>query len=1192
MPDFGPFSVDPAQVSGLGGANFGQFVSRLLAAETATYGMSGTTLETTYLENVGDGGVDAALRGARETEWIPPGGSAWQFKAGNLSPAGCKAELKGAAWAAEILRTGGTYRLVLGISLTAQKIASRRDELVEAAVELGITDAASRIDVIAADQLARWIESFPALAVSPLLRSTGIVGQTFELWSQSSRHSTTWVSSADRDLQISSLRAAISGNSQRDIRLDGVSGLGKTRLVLEALRGQSFEPIVVYSGAADAFPVTVLYQLQAQQRSAVIVIDECDRKQHEIYAQALTTGSALRLITIGEPGGSSTRSPIMSLGAFGDQSMEQLLRANRPNLSHEASRIVVQIASGNIDYALKLAQAAVMGGLESAGRVVTEDDIRTFFATQLPDGQLFLASCALALFSRFGFVGEPGAEIDAIATGVGLSPRDLRSAVHELQRRGLLSKQGRFRSVGPYPVAVYLAAKGWEEFGHQIVADLLPSLDSELTERLFRRAAEIGELDTASAAITAVLGADGLLSSLDVISRDSNSGLLQHFAVLAPDAVADRLAELITDASEEDLIHARGIRRDLVWTLEKLAWHSKTFAISADALLRLAIAENETYSNNASGTWVECFGAMLPRTAASPLVRMGYLEARAISEDNRVRRLLVRAATRALDPHESLVESGERYGGVVLEPRGTAETFAEVWAYRNAAIDLLAALTTDPDESVSDEATKHLVGSLHGLLEIPANREHLGATIAGLSPSVIARARVEVEELRSLFDRVGTEDGRPAALSSFVGLLPDETSAERLEVLASTKTWDRETKDLAKELADVARMADGTNPSAALLSLLDGEAEVPAAYAIGWALHLLGVDYSDGVAKLAPIAETPNSAALIGFLHILVNDGDTDAFDRYLDEADLSPLVALQYSVRGVRSEAAIARVNRLAETVPVVTGARVLFAWMHGADEAESARYLRLWQERIASQEDYNAVIDFAAMQVFRKSGPLAGLDPAIAELILLRRDYPNLGQESWDWTVLVRRQLESNPLAVVKLIADLVDVDALSAFSGSEEAKLLQEAVRLTEGAGWIELMDRLEQGQWRLSITVQEWLGNVATVEMARHWVGDNVERARTLANVTKPQGELLPPMAKYLIDEFGRDTKVSSYLVGQYISGMWSGNESDRITSQVAEVQSWISEHGQSGAVNSWGRKLIASLQSRHRRVVEEEEERGW
>lgn len=94
MPDYGPFAVDPTKVSGLGGARFGQFVSRLLAAEQAVAAVKGSILDTLSIENMADAGVDARLRHAEATTWVPTGDSAWQFKAGDLSPAECKAELE------------------------------------------------------------------------------------------------------------------------------------------------------------------------------------------------------------------------------------------------------------------------------------------------------------------------------------------------------------------------------------------------------------------------------------------------------------------------------------------------------------------------------------------------------------------------------------------------------------------------------------------------------------------------------------------------------------------------------------------------------------------------------------------------------------------------------------------------------------------------------------------------------------------------------------------------------------------------------------------------------------------------------------------------------------------------------------------------------------------------------------------
>ena len=140
IDEFGPFSVDPAQLTGLGGALFQELVNRLLAAEVAAAALSSVNLRTSYQSNVKDQGVDARLEAARATAWVPTGDSAWQFKAGTLGPEGCADELAEATFAHEIIRNGGTYRLVLGKGLEAKPIEDREAKLREKAAELGFID--------------------------------------------------------------------------------------------------------------------------------------------------------------------------------------------------------------------------------------------------------------------------------------------------------------------------------------------------------------------------------------------------------------------------------------------------------------------------------------------------------------------------------------------------------------------------------------------------------------------------------------------------------------------------------------------------------------------------------------------------------------------------------------------------------------------------------------------------------------------------------------------------------------------------------------------------------------------------------------------------------------------------------------------------------------------------------------------
>jgi hypothetical protein len=166
--DLGPFDVSVSQISTLG-SGFTVFVNRLLSTEADGHHLRGSQLALNDVETIADGGVDAGIRDAPDgSAWIPPGDSAWQFKRSGLGPTACGDELRGATWAHEYLRNGGSYVLVLGAPFSDTLIERRRKKLSEAAIQLGLLseDDPERLRVYDAGALARWASQHPALAVS------------------------------------------------------------------------------------------------------------------------------------------------------------------------------------------------------------------------------------------------------------------------------------------------------------------------------------------------------------------------------------------------------------------------------------------------------------------------------------------------------------------------------------------------------------------------------------------------------------------------------------------------------------------------------------------------------------------------------------------------------------------------------------------------------------------------------------------------------------------------------------------------------------------------------------------------------------------------------------------------------------------------------------------------------------------
>jgi hypothetical protein len=1184
----GPFNVPAESVTRLG-ASFTPVVNRLLDLEAASAGLSGESLTTTYKENMGDEGVDAGLRRATKTRWIPAGNSAWQFKAGDKSPAECAAELDKSPAALEVMMAGGSYRMVLGAALNDKKIRKRRQELEAKAKALGVTPAAGMIEVLDANALARWIEAHPTLAVSPVLGGIDTVAQNYASWSRSNRHVSIWVPSTSRELLRTRVQALVTGSNQLDLHIAGASGLGKTRAVMESFRGTPYESLVLYIHAADALSPNLVPRLLNQHRAGVVVVDDCGGKRHEGLAQVLPVNSKLRLVTIGEPDSYIPQSPQVVLEPLSNDVLDDIVKRNEPNLWTEARRVVVDAAGGNVRWALLLANG-VMRENVNPSELITADAIRAFITKTLPGGLDFLACSALALFTRIGYERELSEELDLVAGALGFDPADLRAAARALQENGLLSAQGRYRSIAPHPLAIYLANVGWQEFGDRIVQSLLPQIPLHMADRLFTRAGQMGNASATASAVAHILGPNGPFSSLESISVGGNSRLLIQLSIIAPDEVVQHLAELLEAASLENLQHASGVRRDLVWSLGKLVWHSRTFEQAADALLRLALAENETYSNNATGTWSELFGLMLPGTAARPAVRLRYLERHATDVRAVARKLVAGAAASALTPHESILVSGELQGGFIVEARGTPSTYEEAWEYQRGAIKLLGSLARDVALGVREQALNALVTAIHPLLSNVHVREFFFDTLGGLDEQGLRRVRTEAAHLEALFARATDVDDRVDGLELLKQKLPATSPEEELQVLAHARRWDFEDGELQTRVLDVLRKLPQTRVLAVVGQLLRQE-DLPAAYELGAGLHAT-MPSSMVPEFLAGLADGSNSPALVGYLQEQVEAGVDDAFDAFLDSElgqALPPATRIGLTVRARPSEAGWERLESLLPGVPVSQAAARLFGWHIDMPMPRLAWLLTLWLPTICDQLDYNAAVDFVAMVLHRHAETQLDVDPLVGRLVAARTSYPELGQQGWDWAQLAKRQLTSDPMGLVQTLAVLLEKGSLHIFAGTEESQVFEDALAAAGEQAVRFVLDKIHAGSWIMQMNLRGWVKPLYELPVAADWIGDNAERATTVASITHVAGDEPNATVRLLLDRFGSDDRVGGELAGNFISGSWTGNESDRIAGQIEQLQKWISSQGEPQGVKRWARRMVVNLQRRQATVLQEEAE---
>jgi len=237
---------------------------------------------------------------------------------------------------------------------------------------------------------------------------------------------------------------------------------------------------------------------------------------------------------------------------------------------------------------------------------------------------------------------------------------------------------------------------------------LLSALPAEGRARLLRRIQQLpGETIEV---FIAELFQHGQLRDFRTALEDVQ--LLRLLAPAAPVETANLLEVGLSNLSREERLQlSAGIRRDLVWTIEELLFRAETSAAAMRCLRLLAEAETETYSNNATHIFEECFYPLhpqLPLTLHDRLVAVRELAAADATKQSKM--MAIRAGASAFNNNRvgylRRSEGSEPFDAV---PR---MTYGEIHDYLQAVLDELRQLMRDEDVEVNTKAGAAFVHAL------------------------------------------------------------------------------------------------------------------------------------------------------------------------------------------------------------------------------------------------------------------------------------------------------------------------------------------------------------------------------------------------------------------------------------------------------------------------------------------------
>ncbi len=723
----GLFKVSGEHVAVLTERKLVLLVRKLINAEALSEGIGMDRIHIASNVTEPDGGEDGRIEwseGPERTRFLPSRFCQFQMKATDIGPSEAGDDVIDKAGVVKsmvrsVLSAGGTYVMMCGRSYAKKKIESREAAIRKRLATAGMTPSPSQVQFRDADQIADWVNTHPPVAAW-LLQETqpGMVGPFRDWLHWAGRHdyeSSPWIPDSRLDDFQDKLRALVA--PLRGVaRVVGLSGRGKSRLTLEALGPTTEEErtqvrlcdLVLYAVeqevGSEAVKGIVQNLVDAGLR-AVVVVDRCPQESHGYLAAMIKrSGSRLSLVTIDHeiPRGDVLPNETLLVEVAPASVIEGILKQSASRTSDADRPRLVRLASG----------------FPQLARLIGDSWLQDISIASAPDTVLFnrillgrdrsdaaQIETSAMLLSVFGLVGvKPPLEgdLDSIAElGLGTSSSDLRKTIDDLVERRVAQMRGRLVTLQPRPVALHLAERQWRAWNsatwdHVLFGRISPRLRKQAAQQL----AVLNKMPISVDVVRHVCRIDGPIDSLGALCEPGNAELISSLAEIDADIVISLLERLLVGVSQETLRAISGdARRHIVWALEKVAFVSKTFERGALLLLELALAENESWGNNASGQFKALFPVLLGNTEAGPEDRLLLLDDVLRTNDPARLKLAVKALQAG-----AKVDSFTRTIGVEIHGSRPAmepwrpELWKDAWSYVRECANRIAAIATGSDD--------------------------------------------------------------------------------------------------------------------------------------------------------------------------------------------------------------------------------------------------------------------------------------------------------------------------------------------------------------------------------------------------------------------------------------------------------------------------------------------------------------
>ena len=434
-------------------------------------------------------------------------------------------------------------------------------------------------------------------------------------WSAMPEHDTNkiqWEGDELREGAGIQIRELFDKSGFQHVHIGGEAGVGKTRFALEICKAATWKNRVLYGLDFSSDIEKEIRKISELKSGIVLVVDEINDTEELKKLRRICEGHEnIKLLTMGHAKIDDQEfSYFIVLKIMSEDAIVKIVNRWHGRIySHDFSRYVAHWVGGYVrlakvfSFALHNLITKDKRGFAGVKELLGQKPIIQLIKELYDDSDLKYLH-VLSLLRVIEFKNDVMPEAQIVAKHLKLNWEDFLRAIKRIKEKDhIIQQAGNYLYLSPNLLAVHLAVDAWDTYGDERIFSLAEKLSSEAKKRFSERLSEVSQIipDFAKKKLYEIQVINDFLI-------EDRCRFWQSFSNADPLLAVSKLMEVLLQSSIEEKLQIKDEARSiLVATLSRYANIKNSSEESMIALAELAVAENASWANNATGEFTERF---------------------------------------------------------------------------------------------------------------------------------------------------------------------------------------------------------------------------------------------------------------------------------------------------------------------------------------------------------------------------------------------------------------------------------------------------------------------------------------------------------------------------------------------------------------------------------------------------------